>query len=554
MPPVASPPLAAPPSHMLAQRPQARAFKIEDLMEEIRQGRLRIPSFQRRLAWDRNDARILVDSLYRGYPVGTLLLWEAEAPAGRWEWGALRLTSSRRPDALWVVDGQQRLVSLARILLAADEAGDDFELYFDLDQATLVFPAAVGQEDPARWLPLNRLLDSERLFEWLYEHEPSSDRRARALQLGKNIREYDIPAYIVRSDDEGTLQEIFERLNSRGKQLTAAEVFDALHGTRNGRQTGTSLQHLAQVLAQKGEFGPVDEDVLLRLLRVLHGADVIQGARSDPLRLDEPQATALFARAEEAALRAIDFLRHDAGIAHFQLMPYRLPLVTLGKFFDLYPQPLARSRELLARWLWRGALSGLHRGDSVTARTALDQVQPGDEEGSVQRMLAMVGHPAVALPSVQDRFNFRYAISKMQALALLELIPRDLETGEPLAFGRVLDEDMAHDNVPFVPVVSSNRVRGGHQLSVVNRLAHPNRPGGLKRLLLKADEATLASHAISMDAKMALLADNMQGFLEERSKVLQPHINAVLARHARWDAPDRPSIQSLWVDDEEALA
>lgn len=540
--------------HMLAQRPQARAFKIEDLMQEIRQGRLRIPSFQRRLAWDRNDARMLVDSLYRGYPVGTLLLWEATAPEGRWEWGSLQLVSSARTDAYWVVDGQQRLVSLARILLADDDAGDEFELYFDLDHAALVFPASVGVEDPARWLPLNRLLDSERLFEWLYEREPSAERRARALQLGKNIREYDIPAYIVRSDDEGTLQEIFGRLNSRGKQLTASEVFDALHGTRNGQQTGTSLQHLAQVLAQKRDFGRVDEDILHRLLRVLHGADVIQGGRSDPLRLDEVQAHVLFAQAEEAALKVIDFLRHDAGIPHFQLMPYRLPLVTLGKFFHLYPQPLARSRELLARWLWRGALSGLHRGDSVTARTALDQVEPGDEEGSVQRMLVMVGHPSVELPSVLDRFHFRYAMSKMQALALLELTPRDLETGQPLEFGRVLDEDMAHSKVPFVPVVSPGRVEVALQQSVVNRLAHPNRPGGLKRWLLKAAPDTLVSHAISHDALLAFVAGDMKGFLVERSRVLQPHINAVLARHARWESSDRPSIQSLLLSDGEGDA
>jgi hypothetical protein len=539
---------------MLAQRPQARAFKIEDLMQEIRQGRLRIPSFQRRLAWDRTDARMLVDSLYRGYPVGTLLLWEATAPEGRWEWGSLHLVSTARTDAYWVVDGQQRLVSLARILLADDDAGDDFELYFDLDHAALAYPASVGVDDPARWLPLNRLLDSARLFEWLYEREPSPERRTRALQLGKNIREYDIPAYIVRSDDEGTLQEIFGRLNSRGKQLTASEVFDALHGTRNGQQTGTSLQHLAQVLTQKRDFGRVDEDILHRLLRVLHGADVIQGGRSDPLRLGDLQANILFSQAEEAAMKVIDFLRHDAGIPHFQLMPYRLPLVTLGKFFHLYPQPLARSRELLARWLWRGALSGLHRGDSVTTRTALDHVKPGDEEGSVQRMLAMVGHPSVEPPSVMDRFHFRYAMSKMQALALLELTPRDLETGQPLEFVRVLDEDMTHDKVPFVPVVLSGAVDATLRQSVLNRLAHPNRPGGVKRLLLTADSDTLGSHAISHDAQLALLAGDLQGFLIERDKVLRPHINAVLDRHARWEASDRPSIQSLLLSDGEGDA
>lgn len=540
--------------HMLVQRPQARAFKIEDLMQEIRLGRLRIPSFQRRLAWDRHDARMLVDSLYRGYPVGTLLLWEASAPAHRWNWGALRLESAARSDALWVVDGQQRLVSLARILLAADDADDDFELYFDLDTATLVFPASVGGADGSRWLPLNRLLDSERLFEWLYEREPSAERRARALQLGKNIREYDIPAYIVRSDDEGTLQEIFGRLNSRGKQLSSSEVFDALHGTRNGLQTGTSLQHLAHVLAQARDFGRVDEDILHRLLRVLHGGDVIQGGRTDPLRLDELQANILFAQAEDAALKVIDFLRKDAGIPHYQLMPYKLPLVTLGKFFHHHPEPLPRSRELLARWLWRGALSGLHRGDSVSTRMALNQVEPADEEGSVQRMLAMVGNHGNVFSSVLDRFHFRYAASKMQALALLELSPRDLESGELLDFGRVLDEELANGKVPFAPIVQSGRTDVVLQQSVANRLGHPSRPGGLRRLLERADQATRISHAVTDEALGALVVGDVTGFLRQRAEALQPHINAVLARHARWDASDRPSIQSLLLGDGEGDA
>jgi hypothetical protein len=540
---------------MLAQRPQARAFKIEDLMQEIRRGRLRIPSFQRRLAWDRNDARMLVDSLYRGYPVGTLLLWEAAAPAGRWEWGALELESQGRTDALWVVDGQQRLVSLARILLVSDDAGDDFELHFDLDNLTLVYPTSVRQDDPARWLPLNLLIDSERLFEWLYTNEPSAERRARALQMGKNIREYDIPAYIVRSDDEATLQEIFGRLNSRGKHLTAAEVFDALHGTRNGQKTETSLQHLAQVLAHKRNFGRVDEDILHRLVRVMYGADVIQGGRSDPLRLGNEQANALFADAEAAALRVIDFLRQDAGITHFQLMPYGLPLVTLGQFFHLYPQPLPRSRDLLVRWLWRGALSGLHRGDSVTARTTLDQIKPGDEEGSVQRMLAMVGplDSRFSMPDAKDQFNFRFAASKMQALALLELKPRHIQTGQLLDFGEVLDEDKEQGKVPFVPVISKGRVNEQIRRSVANRLAHPNLPGGIRRWVLNANSDTLASHAISVDAMLAFAAGDLQGFLEERAKVLQPHIDAVLARYARWGAIDRPSIQSMVLDDEESL-
>ena len=59
------------PEHRL----EARAFKVGDLLQDIQRDRLRIPSLQSRSAEGDVDARELMDNLYRGYPVGTLLLW-----------------------------------------------------------------------------------------------------------------------------------------------------------------------------------------------------------------------------------------------------------------------------------------------------------------------------------------------------------------------------------------------------------------------------------------------------------------------------------------------
>jgi hypothetical protein len=108
------------PSTLLDRRPEARTFSVQDLLEAVARGRIRIPSFPRGLKWDRMDARLLLESLYRGYPVGTLLLWETAAPAGEGRIGSLTLPAPPMENALWVVDGQQRIVSLARVLLAAD--------------------------------------------------------------------------------------------------------------------------------------------------------------------------------------------------------------------------------------------------------------------------------------------------------------------------------------------------------------------------------------------------------------------------------------------------
>ena len=137
---------------LLDRRPEARTFSVQDLLEMVASGRVRIPSFQRGLKWDRMNASLLLESLFRGYPVGTLLLWEAAAPAGEVRFGSLTLPAPQMPNALWVVDGQQRIVSLARILLAADPDSDDFALYVDLDAADFVIPPAIGKRraDPSR--------------------------------------------------------------------------------------------------------------------------------------------------------------------------------------------------------------------------------------------------------------------------------------------------------------------------------------------------------------------------------------------------------------------
>jgi hypothetical protein len=536
---------------LLEQRPEARAFKVEDLMQEVQRGRLRIPSFQRRLAWDRHDARKLIDSLYRGYPVGTLLLWETQAKAQKWHWGSLALDAPARPDALLVVDGQQRLVSMARVLLTSDSDVDDFGLHFDLDAGEFVFTAladAAGS-DQARWLPMNRLLDSERLFSWLYDKAPEKARRERALQLGKRIREYDIPAYIVRQGSEDVLREIFGRLNTRGKQLEAAEVFDALNGTRTGQQPA-SLADMTHVLAQSLDFGQVEQKILYRLLRVLQGQDVSGRRRDEPLRLEQSQADALYIKTEAVTRRVIHFMRHDAKFPHYDLLPYKQPIITLGKFFFHHAQPGPRTIELLTRWLWRGALNGAHRGDTVSTRTALARIDPGSEDRSVQEMMAMVGRARPNLPEALERFSFQFAASKLQALALLELQPRDLETGELLDIVALLNGRAANSDPPFIKVVAGAGAKNGPVFALANRLAHPPRLG-LRRLLLRVTNPDiLASHGISPAAQAALRAGDAVQFLRMRAETLQPHTERVFAGHARWSASDRPAIDALVVPEE----
>lgn len=519
---------------LLERRPEARAFRIEDLLAEVGKGRVRIPSFQRAFRWKRDDALQLFDSIYRGYPVGTLLFWQTAADAAEMKFGSVAVHAGARSDALWVVDGQQRLTSLVRVLLASGEDADEFALHFDLDEGEFAAPSSGKRDaDASRWLPMTEVLDSERLIQWLLrEAGANRERRDRAIQLGRRIREYDVPAYLVHTDSEQTVREVFRRSNSHGKRMKVDEVFDALHGMRTQDSPATIAQIVDEVKAL--EFGVVDRKIIHRLLSVLQDTDIAQRAREG-----------IYRRTAQVARSVVQFVEHDVRIPHYDLLPYKQPLVTLGKFFQHHPTPRPRSRELLVRWLWRGALNGSHRGDVVSTRRALGLIKADGEEASVQGLLSIVGARPEHGPDAMEPFNFRHAASKLQALAMMSLGPRDLATGAPL--------ELAPQEAPFQTIVSSSSADATRLWrSAANRLAYPACPG-LRRLLTSVDdEAVLASHGIPRPAIEALRAGDAQRFMTLRAERLSCHFNAFFERHARWDESNRPSLASLIVGDEDA--
>ena len=105
-------------------QPKVSRVAPPELVAWAQSGRIRVPQFQRSYRWDSEDAERLFDSIFRGYPIGNLLMWRKPAPAAEISLGELRFTAPERSDALWVVDGQQRLTTLIGALTASEETVD----------------------------------------------------------------------------------------------------------------------------------------------------------------------------------------------------------------------------------------------------------------------------------------------------------------------------------------------------------------------------------------------------------------------------------------------
>ena len=89
--------------------------KVEELVAMIERGELRLPEMQRRYVWQATRVRDLVDLLYRGYPTGTILLWETDEPVPLHDFAVDQQTNPYQSTKL-LLDGQQRLTSLLAVL------------------------------------------------------------------------------------------------------------------------------------------------------------------------------------------------------------------------------------------------------------------------------------------------------------------------------------------------------------------------------------------------------------------------------------------------------
>ncbi len=518
-------------------RPTAEAHSVSEFVELARQGKLRIPPFQRRFRWYGKDVEQLFDSVRKGYPIGSLLLWEREAQAGIVEFGPLEIHAPEMTDAWWVVDGQQRLTSLIGVLASPPNPGAEFDLYYDLSAETFIRPGS--RRPQAGWIPLRRVVDTNDFLGWLLEFRNEGATREEvqaATELGNQLRDYRIPVSLVRYASEDELRVIFDRMNTYGQRLTQAEVFQALHAA-NGDSKPADLRTLVNEIRDLG-FGPLQEDTVLRALLAMRGSDPYRDFRNE-FKGEDP-ATA-FAQAAQALRRAIDFLQKDAGIPHLRALPYVYVIPVLTRFFGLFPHTSTRSNVLLRRWIWRDAAAGGSGGSGAAAVLERATRAIGeDEDESVQRLLGLT---PITDETVLDFESHRLnrAAGRINMALLAQLHPLDLQTGKPVDVPALMDEN------EMLRVPSST----GHidSLGCVF-LNPPLRDDETGTTLLSASAEVLRSHGLRPTDVEAADGDPA-GVVTARMEALSHLLPERLAALTETHISDRPPIAALTVSDDD---
>ena len=539
-----------PSSVELVRRPEAKTDSVEDLVAAAVRGEVRIPVFQRGIEWKSTDVFDLFDSIYRGFPIGSLLLRRAPSTAGPVRIGPVTVFGIETRSALWVVDGQQRLTSLVAGLgrpgTLPTTPDDPFVVYFDPAGQQFHAPPRDGQV-PTTWVPVPQLLHGAQLTEWVYawEHGKDDSLRRVVFEAGRRLREYRVPLYVIDTDDEDSVRAIFHRVNTAGKPLSWHTVYDALYGHKGA--TPATLGDLASRLEQDLGMGPLDQETqLLPCLLALRGLDVTRSLgehlRDDPKALDDAAAEALPVLRE-----VLSFLRVSAEIPHLGLLPYSTPLVVLTRFFKKHPEPNERTTTLLVRWAWRSFLSP-DLDDRTLKRRGVACITE-DEEGSAQALLTLVPDGQRVNYFISDSFDARSAQSRIALLGLASLHPRQLGLDRPSDTSEVdiaaLIRDVDRDAFrPLFPLT------GGMTTSPANRVLLPGQGPAISQLrsFIQAhgiDHPVLRSHAIGPKTANAIIDGDPEIAIDLRIEALDQLVDAVGDRLAEWGRTDRPSLEYL---------
>jgi len=384
-------------------------YNVGKLLEDISMGEIGLPDIQRPFVWDTTRVRDLFDSMYRGYPIGTLLFWENGFPG---EHRTIGVSSKQKTPRLLVVDGQQRLTALYAVMRGIPIMDKRFQkrhlriAFHPLEERFEVTNTAIEKNPEwiadisVLWHPEIALYSFisgyiERLTQRRELTSEETKRIPVAIQNLVNLENYPITALeISASVNEEQVSNIFVRINSQGRTLNQADFILTLMSVfwDEGRKELEDFAHQAKTASSSGQpspynplFQPLPDQLLrvgialaFRRARLEHVYSILRGKDLQTGEFSVERREQQFALLREAQGYVLDLQNwHDflqvinrAGYVHPRLISsqtafvYTYTLWLIGKRdFGLDHYVL---RNLLARWFFMSSLTGRYSSSPET--------------------------------------------------------------------------------------------------------------------------------------------------------------------------------------------
>jgi hypothetical protein len=347
--------------------------RMATLLGDVQRGNIKIPVFQRDYVWTDEQIMSLLDSIYHGYPVGSLLLWSTkERLIHDRNVGGFKLPETPEDYPVnYVLDGQQRLTTLYGVFNSNSptldaELANRFNVCFMPDTEEFAHISTVGSK-PA--INLRLILDTTTLLPELQRFDAA--QQSTIARLTERFKDYEFPVVTIKDRTNQEVCRVFQRINSSGTTLSTLELLAAWTWSEEF-DLREQIDSLLERLAEKG-YEALEKTEVLRCLTALVNDQI------DPEALVDVKPSELVAgvtRLKEAMFSAIDFLEKDIRIKNVVFLPFPIMLVPLVYFFALKPKPTAPERNALRRWFWHCAFTQRYKaGTNRLVREDLEKMR-----------------------------------------------------------------------------------------------------------------------------------------------------------------------------------
>jgi uncharacterized protein with ParB-like and HNH nuclease domain len=222
------------PTAPVPKEPKPSIDRIDELARRILSGDILLPKFQRDFVWEKDQIIDLLDSVRRGYPIGSILLWQSRQELRSEKRIADLDIDLPRPDypVNYLLDGQQRLSTICGAMFwNGDYPKSRWNIAYDLRAQKFNHLDSLD-DPPLHQIRLNRLSDPSAYFSHvatlnLLDASDKEDLKRRAQDLFNRFEDYKIATVTLGDMSIKDVAPIFERINSTGTRLTIVDLMRA---------------------------------------------------------------------------------------------------------------------------------------------------------------------------------------------------------------------------------------------------------------------------------------------------------------------------------------
>lgn len=419
------------------QQPKPDSKRYSDLISEIQKGVIKIPKFQREFVWSIDKTAQLLDSILKGYPIGTFILWQTDERINDIK-NIGNLTIPETPEGVkvqYVLDGQQRLTSLYAAFLGAEikktgekKVTDYSQIFVDLEKSIEDDEEHVitAEKPEGEHISLSDVLN---LMENMMEIQKrfSEEHFSKIHAYSRAFDTYDFSTVLLRKENIDSAIEVFTRINTGGQTLTLFEIMSA-KTYDEGREF--DMQVKWEVFVNKLRdirYEGISSSLILSLLSLIL-SKTKECKRKTILNLSKQDIIDHWDDGISALEHSIDYFRTSYGIPVSQLLPYDALLVPFAYFFyHNKDKPNADQRQYLEEFFWRVALS--YRYSSSTESSLAQDIKRIDLILDNRR--ANYDDMKVNLDSPEDLINTDFRAGNSFCKAVLCLLayqdPKDFQ-------------------------------------------------------------------------------------------------------------------------------